>query len=284
MISYSPFANRLGLVLLTMLAFAGNSLLCRLALATQAIDAVSFTLVRIISGALMLWLLVSLRRRPSSQAPPTPASWAALSLFTYALLFSLAYVSLGAAEGALILFAAVQLTLLGYALWRGVKVSSTELLGALLAFAGLAGLLLPAAARPSVLGFVLMAGAGLAWGVFTLLGRRGGLALQLTAHSFFRAAVLCVILLPFVLLDSQWSWYGFALAVFSGAGASALGYALWYAVLPSLSVAQAAAVQLSVPVWAALGGILWLGESLSLQFIIASLVILGGIALTLIKR
>ncbi|WP_211211673.1 DMT family transporter [Gilvimarinus chinensis] len=278
--------SRVGLVALAMLAFAGNSLLCRLALASGAVDANSFTLIRLCSGAVMLYLLVTFNSAGSSTKIPTSQqSWrAAMALFVYALLFSLAYVNLGTAEGALILFAAVQLTLLGYAVFRGGRLSYRELAGAALAFSGLVGLLLPGASRPSFGGFALMAGAGLAWAVFTLIGRAGQAPLQLTAHSFYRAGLMCLVLLPFVLFDHQWSGYGVLLAVLSGAGASAIGYALWYLVLPSLSVTQAAAVQLSVPVWAALGGIVWLDEALSVQFIVASLIILSGIALTLVKR
>lgn len=285
-IDRASLVTRVVLVALAMLAFAGNSLLCRLALASGSVDPNSFTLLRLISGALMLCVLTGFRSAPlSNKKSSKPQVWrAAISLFAYALLFSLAYVNLGTAEGALILFAAVQFTLLGYALLQGIRLSRLELCGVLLAFIGLLGLLLPSAARPSLSGLLLMAGAGVAWGVFTLIGRGTGAPLQLTAHSFYRASALSLTLLPFVLFEHQWSGYGVFLAILSGAFASALGYALWYFVLPSLSVTQAAAVQLSVPVWAALGGIVWLNEALSAPFVIASVVILSGIALTLLKR
>ena len=266
------------LTTLAMLAFAGNSLLCRLALKHTGIDASSFTIIRLISGALALWLLVRLRPGTADGR----GSWAsALALFVYAAGFSFAYVSLPAATGALLLFGAVQATMIGVGLWRGERLRGGQLIGLMLALAGLVGLLLPGLSAPPLLGALLMLGAGVAWGVYSLRGKGAGDPTRVTAGNFARtlplAAVLGLLSLSHITLDGA----GMAYAVASGALSSGMGYAIWYTALPGLKATQAATIQLSVPVIAAIGGIVLLGEPLTLRLLLATLAILGGIALVI---
>ena len=264
------------LTLLAMLAFASNSLLCRLALRQPHIDAGSFTVLRIASGAITLWLIVRLRGGPRRSA----GDWrSAFALFAYAAAFSLAYLGLTAATGALLLFGSVQITMFGLGWWRGERQGTRRLLGLALALTGLAVLLLPGLAAPSLHAALLMAVAGMGWGVYTLRGRGSADALGVTAGNFGRAVVpamaLWLAMLPWAHVDAL----GTALALASGCLASGVGYAVWYSVLPALRVSTAATVQLSVPAIAALGGALFLTEPLSLRFLLATTFTLGGIAL-----
>jgi drug/metabolite transporter (DMT)-like permease len=269
------------LTLFAMLAFAGNSLLCRLALKHSAIDPASFTSIRIVSGALTLWLIVRLRPGPVRGA----GSWgSAVALFVYAAAFSFSYVSLTAATGALLLFGAVQATMIGYGLWSGERLRAVQSAGLLLALGGLVGLLLPGLSAPPLHGSVLMIAAGVAWGVYTLRARGSGDPLQVTAGNFMRAVVPAIVLslatIRWATLDAS----GVSYALASGAVASGVGYAVWYTALRGLKVTIAATAQLSVPVIAALGGILLLGEALSVRVVLAALAVLGGIALVVIER
>ena len=274
-----------GLTSLAMLAFAGNSLLCRLALKHTSIDAASFTAIRLVSGAMTLCLIVKLRRT----AVTGQGNWlSAFALFAYAAGFSFAYVSLTAATGALLLFGAVQATMISHGLWAGERLRSLQLLGLLLALGGMVGLLLPGLAAPPLRGSILMLGAGVAWGFYSLRGKGAGDPTGVTAGNFMRAApmalVLSVVLLgqPEVRASLDTAGFGYALA--SGALTSGIGYAIWYTALPALKATQAATVQLSVPVIAALGGIVFLGETLTLRLILASTAILVGIALVILER
>lgn len=276
---------------LTMIAFAGNSVLCRMALEHTRIDAASFTTIRLASGALMLWLIVSLRRRSDAGS----GNWlSALALFVYAAGFSFAYVSLPAGTGALLLFGAVQATMIGYGLWSGERLFKLQVLGLVLALGGLVGLLLPGISAPPLYGSVLMLGAGVAWGVYSLRGRGAGDPTLVTTGNFLRAVPISVVLSLLMLsgtffnaagfdaagLDVAGFWY----AVASGALASGVGYALWYTALPALKTTSAATLQLSVPVLAALGGVAFLGEPITLRLALASVAILGGIALVIRQR
>jgi drug/metabolite transporter (DMT)-like permease len=266
---------------LAMFAFAGNSLLCRAALKHTGIDAASFTTIRLISGALMLWLVVRVRSGTHSGS----GNWlSAFALFVYAAGFSFAYVSLPAATGALLLFGAVQATMIVHGIWAGERMQKLQLLGLVLALAGLVGLLLPGLSAPPVIGSLLMLGAGVAWGIYSLRGRGEGDPTRVTAGNFLRAvpiaAALSVIMFDRTSLDSAGFWY----AVASGALASGIGYAIWYTALPALKAAKAATVQLSVPVIAALGGIVFLGEPLTLRLVLSSVAILGGIALVILEK
>ena len=261
---------------LAMVAFAANSLLSRAALSHTRIDAASFTTVRLLAGALMLWLVVRLRSSPKIGR----GSWlSALALFVYAVGFSFAYLSLATATGALLLFGAVQMTMIGYGLGQGERLQSRQIVGLLLALGGLIGLLLPGLSAPPLPGALLMVAAGIAWGIYSLRGQGKGDPIQVSAGNFLRAVPLAVaaslLMLPGLSLD----WAGIAYAVASGALASGLGYAVWYTTLPALKATQAATVQLSVPVIAALGGIVFLGEPITGRLVLASIAILGGIAL-----
>jgi len=269
------------LTLLAMIAFAGNSLLCRFALKRTAIDAASFTFIRIFSGAVTLWLIVTIRKGTWQNA----GSWAsALALFAYAAAFSFAYISLSAGTGALLLFGAVQATMIIWGLRKGERLWTRQWLGLALAVSGLVALLFPGLSAPPIDGALLMICAGIAWGIYSLRGKGAGDAVSATAGNFLRAVafatVLTLALLPWVKLDRA----GLGYAVLSGAIASGLGYVIWYSALPELKAASAATVQLSVPVLAAAGGILFLSESIGLRFLLASIAVLGGIALVVIEN
>ena len=266
---------------LTMIAFAANSILCRLALDTTPIDPASFTVIRLVSGAATLWLIVRIRTGGNALA----GSWAsAFSLFAYAAAFSFAYVSLSAGTGALILFGAVQATMILTGLLRGERFTPLQTAGFVLALGGLVALLLPGATAPHWTGATLMTIAGIAWGAYSLMGRASTRPIETTAGNFLRAAVLGALLSAASLSLFAWDARGALLAVLSGAVASGLGYAVWYTVLPALRATHAATVQLSVPVIAAIGGVLLLGERLSLRLVLCSVAILGGIALVLHAR
>ena len=267
--------------MLAMLAFAGNSLLCRVALKHTAIDAASFTTIRLLSGAIMLGLIVAMRSSKQSGN----GNWlSACALFAYAAGFSYAYVSLPAATGALLLFGAVQATMIGYGIWSGERLLRLQLVGFVIALAGLVGLLLPGLSAPPLMGSLLMTVAGIAWGIYSLRGKGAGDPTQVTAGNFLRAvpitAALTILMVDRISLDNAGIWY----AVASGALASGIGYAIWYTALPALKAAKAATVQLSVPIIAALGGVAFLDEPLSLRLILSSVAILGGIALVILEN
>lgn len=269
------------LTALAMLAFAGNSLLCRLALRETEIDAASFTALRLASGALMLAVLLRLR----SGSRPLAGSWpGALALFTYAAAFSFAYLHLDTGVGALLLFGAVQLSMLLWGLWRGERLPGLATLGTLLAGGGLLFLLLPGASAPPLTAALLMLLAGSAWGAYSLLGRGQGDPLAVTAGNFLRATPLGLLLAAPLFAQLQWDAPGLFYAVLSGALTSGIGYAIWYSALPGLRASQAATVQLSVPILAALAGSLMLGEALSLRLMLSAVAVLGGIALVLSSR
>lgn len=272
------------LTVIAMLAFAGNSLLCRLALRNTGIDAASFTWLRILSGGLVLGAFVYARHGRTT-AMQLRGSWpSALALFVYAAAFSLAYLSLPAGSGALILFGAVQLSMIGHGLWRGERLNLAQSVGFLLAFTGLLLLFLPGLSAPPLGGAALMLAAGLAWGIYSLRGRGAGDPTQVTAGNFLRAAgfasAFCMASWPTLRVDPA----GLAYAVASGALASGFGYAIWYAALRGLKATQAASVQLSVPVLAAFGGSLLLHETIGWRLLLATAAILGGIALVIYEH
>jgi drug/metabolite transporter (DMT)-like permease len=261
-----------------MVAFASNSLLCRVALKGSAIDAASFTLVRIASGALVLWLILRVRS-PGMRIAGN--AWSAFWLFAYAAGFSFAYVTLTAGAGALLLFGAVQATMIGYGLRRGERLRGMQVAGLVLAFAGLASLLAPGLSAPPLAGAALMLLAGFSWGLYSLRGRAAGDPLAVTAGNFARAVPLAIAVslaaAPWAAVDMR----GVLFAVLSGAIASGMGYAIWYTALPALKATTAASVQLSVPAIAAAGGVLFLDEALTLRLVIASAAILGGVAMAI---
>ena len=269
------------LTVIALMAFAGNSLLCRLALTRTRIDAASFTTIRIASGALVLLLLVQLR--PGRKH--TGGSWpSALALILYAAGFSFAYVRLTAGTGALLLFGAVQATMITVGVLRGERLSALQSGGLLLAYAGLIDLVLPGISAPPLVSAVLMLAAGAAWGVYSLRGKGAGDPTAVTAGNFVRAVPLAILVSvlasSYRSVDSAGAWY----AVASGALASGLGYAVWYTALHDLRATTAATVQLSVPVIAAAGGVLLLREPLTSRLLIAAACILGGVALVVRTR
>jgi drug/metabolite transporter (DMT)-like permease len=266
---------------LAMIAFAGNSLLCRAALKATQIDAATFTTVRIASGAVTLWLIVRMRRGNAAGS----GTWAsAFWLFAYAAGFSFAYITLTAATGALLLFGAVQATMMGYALWKGERWNPIQVAGLAAAFAGLAGLLLPGVSAPSPFGAALMIFAGISWGIYSLRGRGAGDATRVTAGNFARAVPFAIAVSLAMLGGLSIDWMGIGYAIASGAIASGIGYAIWYTALPHLRAGTAATVQLSVPVIAAVGGVLLLGEPITIRLLICSAAILGGIAVVIAAR
>jgi drug/metabolite transporter (DMT)-like permease len=275
--------RHLALTALALACFAGNSLLCRLALADGHADAATFTAIRLTSGAVVLALLAARRNRETRGT-----GWASAgALFGYAAPFSYAYLRLGAAMGALLLFASVQATMLGWGIARGERPSPLAWLGIAVAMAGLVGLTVPGRGAPDPLGALAMAFAGIAWGVYSLRGRlASGDPVVTTAASFARSVPLAAVLLAVAIpaFGAHISPRGVALAVASGALASGLGYSFWYAALPHLSATRAAVVQLLVPVIAAAGAVLWLGESVSARLVLTSGAILGGVALTIRAR
>jgi drug/metabolite transporter (DMT)-like permease len=266
------------LTTLAMLAFAGNSLLCRLALKETGIDAATFTTVRIVSGALVLLLILAARGGVGRMA----GDWStAFWLFAYAACFSFAYIGLAAGTGALLLFGAVQATMLGYSLSRGERLGPRRLVGMACAVAGMVGLVLPGLTAPPLVGTVLMVLSGISWGIFSIRGRGAGDPAAVITGSFVRAA-------PMTLLLSAAFWFGTSLdamglwyAVVSGGVTSGVGYILWYSALRGLTVTSAAIVQLTVPMIAAAGGVVLLAEPLTVRLLLASAAILGGVGMAL---
>jgi drug/metabolite transporter (DMT)-like permease len=270
---------------LSLLAFAGNSLLARLALAHTAIDPASFTTLRLVAGAAVLWLLVRRRDAARVEAPVPAGDWpSALALFTYAAAFSYAYVAMSAGTGALLLFGAVQATMLGAGLWRGERFTPGQWAGLAIALAGLVALLLPGLDAPPPGAALLMVAAGAAWGVYSLRGARASQPLRATAGNFVRAAPLAILLNLAMHADAAVDLAGAACAIASGAITSGIGYAAWYAVLPRLPAMAAAVLQLAVPVVAAIGGVLLLDEVVGLRLVLCSMAILGGVLLVLAAR
>lgn len=276
----SALSRTLILTSLAMLAFAGNSLLCRMALTDTAIDPATFTLVRMLSGAIALWLIVRLRAGPRVQG----GSWAsALALFTYAAGFSFAYVGLSAGTGALLLFGAVQTTMILAGLWKGERLGGWQIIGLGAALGGVVALLLPGLSAPPLSSAALMILAGIAWGAYSLRGKGAGDPLVATTGNFLRTIPFVVVLSAASLTLAHTDAEGIAFAIASGALTSGVGYAIWYSALRGLNATSAATVQLSVPVIAAVGGVALLGEPVSLRLLGASVAILGGIGLVIAR-
>lgn len=260
-----------------MVAFAANSLFCRIALAGGLLDAPSFATLRIASGALLLLWLVRARDDGRTREP---IDWVgSISLAIYLLPFTLAYLTLDTGTGALLLFGSAQLTMLGMGLAHGERPAWSGWCGIAAAAAGFVWLLVPGAGAPPIVGGALMTVAGIAWGVFSLRGRLSAAPIASTARAFLFALPWVLLVNLALLRDVHWTLAGVSLAVASGTVASALGYIAWYTALPQLSAIAAGTVQLSVPVIAALGGTLFLGEQPSLRWLVCGAAILGGIAL-----
>jgi drug/metabolite transporter (DMT)-like permease len=266
-----------------LIAFAANSVLCRLALGEKTIDASSFTVIRLLSGVVVLWVILMITRNKNS--PPAKGSWpASLMLFLYGVTFSFAYITLDTGTGALILFASVQITMISLYIISGNRLHITERIGIFIAFLGFVYLILPGVSTPSVTGFSLMTIAGIAWGVYTLKGRDSVNPLMDTAYNFFRTIPLVIVLAVVAIGNGQCSTQGIILAALSGGIASGIGYTLWYVALGGLSAVQAAVVQLLVPAIAALGGVIFVSEAITLRLTLSGIMILGGILMTVWGR
>ncbi len=276
----SPLTRSLLWAAAALTGFAGNSLLARVALGGGHIDASTFTLVRLASGAATLAVLAGLFRSTVRQTPQSLAS--AVALFGYAAAFSFAYLQLGAGPGALILFGAVQATMIGWGLLRGERPGALTWAGLVLALAGLAALTPPSAPGSEREAGLLMALAGVAWGVYSLMGRGSTDPIGATAINFALSLPLAIGLSVFMLGRYDMSGRGFLLAATSGALASAVGYSFWYAALPALSATQAAVAQLLVPVLTAALAVVLLGEIVTPRLVASAAMILGGVVLALI--
>ncbi|WP_019594423.1 DMT family transporter [Thioalkalivibrio sp. ALM2T] len=268
------------LMSLALIAFAANSVLTRAAFTSTSIDPVSFTAIRLVSGAIILWLIV--RAQPA--LPEGRGTWgSAVALFVYAIAFSFAYIALTAATGALLLFGAVQVTMVSWYLATGERLTFRQWTGFSLALAGLIWLLSPGLSAPPPIPAALMIAAGVAWGIYTLRASGSGDPTRVTASNFLLASLPALVVvmacIPGVVVDGL----GALLAVLSGALASGLGYAVWYAALKLIRTSTAAVAQLSVPVITAIAGIGLLAEPLTLRLVLAGIAVLGGIALVLAK-
>ncbi len=273
-----------------LIAFAANSVLCRLALGDETIDAAGFTIIRLVSGAISLLLifwLSSMLRNTGSQTTlaHSKGSWtAALMLLLYAATFSYAYITLDTGTGALILFGSVQITIILITIFTGGRLHITEWMGTLIAFSGFVYLVLPNVSTPSFSGFVLMALSGIGWGIYTLKGRGSKNPLADTTKNFYLTIPFVIVLALITFQDLHLTTEGILLAIASGAIASGMGYTIWYIALGGLSATQAGIVQLLVPVIAAFGGVIFVSETISLRLTISALFILGGILIVVLGR
>ena len=271
------------LTTLAMLAFAANSVLGRLALidsnGVASIDAASYTSIRLISGAIILAIIMLIRTREFKPKSINPIS--AIMLFTYAICFSFSYIDIATGTGALILFGTVQLTMIMHGLIKGERPSLLAWVGILFAFSGLVYLLLPGVSAPPLISALLMMIAGLAWGFYSLRGKGVRNPLVATSWNFIATLPLVLITYLFFHADTHITQKGIVLAILSGALASGIGYSIWYSALPYLTATRAATVQLTVPIIASIGGVMFLSESISLRLTLASIAVLGGVYLTI---
>jgi drug/metabolite transporter (DMT)-like permease len=292
-----PIFKTISLTALALIAFAANSILCRLALGNESIDAAGFTIIRLLAGALTLMGILQLRSyleardkraldQPISEsASQSTGSWfSGLMLFIYAALFSFAYVSMDTGTGALILFGAVQLTMILMSIFKGERLLAIEWVGMIVAFVGFIYLVLPQLGTPSLIGFIMMSISGIAWGFYTLAGRGSKNPLGDTSYNFLRTLPLVTVLLVVSIQQLALTTEGVVWAVLSGSLASGVGYSIWYSALRGLSSTQAAVVQLLVPMIAALGGVMFMSEVITTRLMISGGMILGGIALVVLGR
>lgn len=280
---------------LALIAFAANSVLCRIALGNSSIDPTGFTGIRMLSGAITLAIIVMLfskKHRESNNVAlrrvfsiKNTQGWLSSTvLFGYAAFFSFAYVKLNTASGALILFATVQFSMIGFSVFKGHRLHLKEWLGVFISFVGFVLLMLPSATQPSLVGFVLMLVSGIFWAFYSLLGRNAPQPVLLTAENFIRCVPLSLVFIILSLSMYSFNWQGAWYAIASGAFASGIGYSIWYLALRNLSITQAAISQLSVPLIAALGGIAFINESLTNDLVISGILILSGIFLVSVKK
>ncbi|MCH7816623.1 MAG: DMT family transporter [Proteobacteria bacterium] len=268
---------------MALIAFAANSVLCRLALGNDAIDASSFTWIRLLSGAVVLFVIIATTGNMTEAS--TKGSWtASCMLFLYAITFSYAYISLDTGTGALILFGSVQITMILWSLISGTRLHFTEWAGVAIAFVGFVYLILPGVTTPSTVGFLLMTLAGISWGIYTLKGRGSKYPLMDTAYNFLRTMPLVILLAIITVNNAHYSVEGILLAMVSGGITSGIGYTIWFIALGGLSSTQAAVLQLSVPVIAATGGVVLVSEAITFRLVISAALVLGGILVVVLGR
>jgi len=268
---------------LALIAFAANSVLCRLALKNEAIDPSSFTVIRLLSGAFVLLIILGITRNTSRLS--STGSWtASVMLFLYAVTFSYAYVSLDTATGALILFGSVQITMILRSLISGSRLHITEWTGVVISFAGFIYLILPGISTPSIIGFILMTIAGIAWGIYTWKGLGSKSPLMDTTYNFLRTIPFVALLAIVTMNNINYSAEGIILALLAGGVTSGIGYTIWYVALDGLSSTQAAVLQLSVPVIAAFGGVIFVSETITYRLIISTAMVLGGILMVVLGK
>jgi drug/metabolite transporter (DMT)-like permease len=275
------------LTVLALIAFAANSVLCRLALGNEAIDASSFTVIRLLSGAITLFVILRVKGsiKGNNKGASSKGSWTAgLMLFLYAITFSYAYLSVDTGTGALILFGSVQITMIMLSLISGTRLHLIEWSGVIIAFTGFIYLILPDITTPSVNGFILMTVSGMSWGIYTLKGRGSKNPLMDTTYNFLRTIPLVVLLAIFTLQNMSFSFEGIIFALVSGAITSGVGYTIWYIALGGLSSTQAAVLQLSVPVIAAIGGVVFVSEEITIRLIISATIVLSGILMVVLGK
>lgn len=268
---------------LALIAFAANSVLCRLALGNSSIDAASFTVIRLLSGAVVLFVILSIQRK--KQDVLSKGSWmASFTLFLYAITFSYAYLSVDTGTGALILFGSVQITMIILSIIRGTRLHLAEWFGVVIAITGFIYFILPNVSTPSMNGFILMTISGISWGVYTLIGRRSKNPLTDTTYNFVRTIPFVVLLAVFTLDNMSYSNDGVILALLSGGITSGVGYTIWYIALNDLSSTQASVIQLSVPIIAAIGGVIFVSELITFRLIISAIIVLGGILMVVLGK
>lgn len=269
------------LALFTMIAFAANSILCRLALKNTLIDPITFTTIRLLSGILVLGMIGITQGKTSLHS----GNWlSSLALFFYALFFSLSYVTLPAGLGAILLFGSVQISMISYGLIKKERFNGIQLMGLLMAIVGLGILFLPGVTTPPLLGSLMMLISGLSWGIYSLRGKGSKNPLDDTFGNFLRTAPLIVIVLFINGTKSHFDYHGAIYAVLSGGIASAVGYSVWYIVLPKLKAIFAATIQLTVPIFASLASIVLLDEVITLKLTLASFLVLLGTGVVIVKK
>ena len=272
------------LTAIALVAFAANSVLCRMALGSGSIDPVSFTSIRLVGGALALTLIFWVTQGNSAIQKPQGSWRSGVALFAYAISFSLAYISLSSGTGALILFGAVQITMLLAAFRSGEKMRAVQWIGFCIAIAGIVYLVTPGISAPDLGGALLMMISGIAWGLYSIAGKSVTAPIAMTAGNFIRAAVITVPTSICALAMMNVNSYGVSLALASGVVTSGMGYVIWYKAVPMLTTTQAAVVQLLVPLLAALGGVIFISEQFTVRLGIASLLILGGVVLSIFAK
>lgn len=271
------------LTVLALIALAANSVLCRLAFENNAIDASSFTIIRLLSGTIVLLIIIAVSQNLTGTT--AKGSWtASFMLFLYAITFSFAYISLDTGIGALILFGSVQITMILMSLLSGTRLHFAEWVGVTTAFTGFVYLVLPGVSAPSMTGLFLMTVAGIAWGIYTLKGRDSKSPLMDTAYNFLRTTPLVILLTFITINNAHYSSEGILLALLSGGITSGIGYTIWYIALGGLSSTQAAVLQLSVPVIAAFGGVIFLSEQITFRLSVSATLVLGGILIVVLGR